>query len=184
MFDAEQLVRDCLEALQETDPRTAVHEVVARAVRHPASVVRALGEPKKAGIDILHQAPDLTVLNVLWGPRMNLHPHNHNMWAVIGVYGGREDNTFYRRSEGGLTKHGVKVLDEKDTIALGEPIIHSVANPLDQLTAAIHVYPGDFFNTPRSEWDPQTFEEHPYDVEHTLRVFEESNRRLKEAHRL
>ncbi|MDX1556530.1 MAG: hypothetical protein R3212_10930 [Xanthomonadales bacterium] len=179
MFNVEQLIEDCRAALGEADARSAVDEVIRRAVSHPGEVIQALGEPRRAGIDILHQAPDLTVLNVLWGPQMNLHPHNHNMWAVIGVYGGREDNTFYRRDDQGLARHGIKVLDQKDTIALGESIIHSVANPLDQITAAIHVYPGDFFSTPRSEWDPDTFEEHPYDVEHTLRVFEESNRRLR-----
>lgn len=55
---------------------------------------------------------------------------------------------------------------------------HSVTNPLDQITAAIHVYGGDFFATQRSEWNPRTFEERPYDVADTLRAFEESNARL------
>ncbi len=179
-MNTEQLISDCRSALLETDPRTAVDEVIRRVVSEPGRLVRTLGEPDRAGIDILHQAHDLTILNVLWGPRMNLHPHNHNMWAVIGVYGGREDNTFYRRGENGLIRHGSKALEARDTIDLGETVIHSVANPLETLTAAIHVYPGDFFNTPRSEWDPETLEEHPYDVEHTLRVFEASNRRWRE----
>jgi hypothetical protein len=61
---------------------------------------------------------------------------------------------------------------------LGESIIHAVTNPLDQITSAIHVYGGDFFAMPRSEWDPQTLEEHPYDVAHTMRAFEEANARL------
>jgi hypothetical protein len=32
---------------------------------------------------------------------------------------------------------------------------------------------------PRSEWDPQTLEEHPYDVEKAKRVFLEANERLR-----
>jgi predicted metal-dependent enzyme (double-stranded beta helix superfamily) len=28
---------------------------------------------------------------------MMVMPHNHHMWAIIGVYGGREDNIFWRR---------------------------------------------------------------------------------------
>lgn len=182
MFDPNQLTEDCRAALAEHDPHAAVTAIVERAVSTPAEVIHALGEPQRAGIQTICRAPDLTIINVTWGPGMVLHPHNHNMWAVIGVYGGREDNTFFRRSESeGLTRHGVKVLEEKQTIALGESIIHSVTNPLDRLTAAIHVYPGDFFDTPRSEWDPETYEEHPYDVEHTLRVFEASNARLDQA---
>jgi hypothetical protein len=46
------------------------------------------------------------------------------------------------------------------------------------VAAAIHVYGGDFFGTPRSEWDPITLTEQPYDVAATLRIFEESNARL------
>ena len=34
---------------------------------------------------------------------------------------------------------------------------------------------------PRSEWDPQTFEERAFDLEHAKRGFEESNQRLRAA---
>ena len=63
----------------------------------------------------------------------------------------------------------------KETIPLGEAVIHSVTNPLDQITAAIHVYGGDFFAVRRSEWDPRTFEGRPYDIEHAREVFEQAN---------
>ena len=29
---------------------------------------------------------------------MSIYPHNHEMWAVIGIYAGQEDNAFYRPS--------------------------------------------------------------------------------------
>ena len=73
----------------------------------------------------------------------------------------------------------MKELEAKDTIPLGETIIHSVSNPLERITGAIHVYGGDFFATPRSEWDPSTFEEHPYDVEHTMQVLAAANQRIE-----
>lgn len=180
-FSREQLVEDCQAALRDADPHAAITEIVRSAVSAPGQVIGGLGEPKRGGIDIILRSPELTILNVLWGPGMTMHPHNHNMWAVIGVYGGREDNVFFRRNdEKSLTRHGTKVLEVKDTIALGESIIHQVTNPLSTITAAIHVYPGDFFDTPRSEWRPPEYTEQPYDVEHTLRVFEASNRALEE----
>ncbi len=181
MFESEKFIEECQAALGESDVHGAINEIVKNAVSDPAQVIRALGEPQLAGVDTIYKASDLTILNIRWGPNMDLHPHDHRMWAVIGIYGGREDNKFYRRSEDGLTQHGSKLLDTKDTVPLGETIIHSVSNPLDKITSAIHVYGGDFFDTPRSEWDPETFEEHPYDVEHTMRVFEESNRSLRES---
>jgi hypothetical protein len=58
-------------------------------------------------------------------------------------------------------------------------VIHAVVNPLTQLTGAIHVYGGDFFAVSRSEFDPDTLEERPYDVEKTKRLFEEANERLR-----
>jgi len=181
MFETEQLIADCRAALAESDVQGAIDEIVTRAVSEPRQVIRALGEPTLAGAEAIYRAPDLTILKVLWGPGMEIHPHDHRMWAVIGIYGGREDNTFYRRSDDGLVKHGTKVIENRETIPLGETVIHSVANPLDKITAAIHIYGGDFFDTPRSEWDAQTYEEHPYDVEHTMRLFEESNKALREA---
>ena len=85
-------------------------------------------------------------------------PHNHQMWAVIGVYTGREDNIFWRRVPGGdggkLEAAGARALSAKDADPLGDNIIHSVTNPIPRLTGAIHVYGGDFFAAERSEWDP------------------------------
>jgi hypothetical protein len=46
------------------------------------------------------------------------------------------------------------------------------------LTGAIHVYGGDFFATSRSEWDPETLLERPYDVEKNLQLFERANAHL------
>ena len=61
-------------------------EIVARAVSHPAGLVEGLGEPKLAGIQRLHHTADLTILNVIWGAGMSLMPHDHRMWAVIGIW--------------------------------------------------------------------------------------------------
>lgn len=175
MFDRDRFVQECLGALAERDSQGAVRELLARAVSDPRQIVRALGDPERAEVQVLYRGEDMTILNVLWGPRMVFHPHDHRMWANIGIYGGQEDNTFYRRSENGLTRHGVRQALEKDVIALGENAIHAVTNPLDRITAAIHVYGGDFFSKPRSEWDPETFKESPYDIERTMKAFEESN---------
>jgi predicted metal-dependent enzyme (double-stranded beta helix superfamily) len=103
------------------------------------------------------------------------------MWAVIGIYGGREDNIFWRRlpaeAEGKVEAAGARSLSNRDAITLGRDIIHSVTNPIPRLTGAIHVYGGDFFNANRSEWDPETLNERPCDVSRLLRQFEEENQR-------
>ena len=103
------------------------------------------------------------------------------MWAVIGIYTGREDNIFWRRPEGDpagrIEAAGAKALSEREAVALGADIIHSVINPISRLTGAIHVYGGDFFAATHSQWDPERLLEEPYDVQRLLALFEESNRR-------
>ena len=179
MFDLDRFIADCRLALTEDQSHKSVREVVARAVSDPASVLKGLGEPRRAGVHKLYHSEDLTILNVIWGPRMTIMPHNHQMWAVIGVYTGREDNIFWRRipgSENGKVEAaGARALCEKDAEPLGRNIIHSVTNPISRLTGAIHVYGGDFFGAVRSEWDPESLLEQRYDVEKNMRLFEEAN---------
>ena len=179
MFDIDDFIADCRAALSEDGDHKAVREVLARAVSAPAAVLEGLGEPKCAEIQKLYNSDDLTIINVIWAPHMTIMPHNHQMWAVIGVYTGREDNIFWRRlpdaAGGEIEAAGARSLAEKDAVPLGPDIIHSVTNPVSRLTGAIHVYGGDFFATPRSEWDPETLLEQPYDVEKNLRLFEEAN---------
>src|SRR5215510_11754351 len=180
-FDLDQFIADC-RAARDTDPsHKLVHEVVARAVSDPTAVLKALGEPKRAEVRKLYHSDTLTILNVIWAPKMTIMPHDHRMWAVIGVYSGREDNIFWRRpgSVGSkLEAAGAKALSEGDAEPLGHNIIHSVTNPIPRLTAAIHVYGGDFFRESRSEWDPETLLEEPFNVERAMRQFEEANASL------
>ena len=175
MFDIDELVASCREALKERNPELAVKEIMERTMSNPAQVESVLGTPTLGGIVTLHRSRDLTVLKVIWAPGMSIYPHDHRMWAVIGIYGGREDNTFYRRGEEGLTQVGFKELETKDAVVLGGEVIHAVTNPKQGFTGAIHIYGGDFFNEPRSEWDPVTFEERPYDIENVMRQYEMAN---------
>ena len=96
------------------------------------------------------------------------------MWAVIGIYTGREDNILWRRlpGEGGrIEAAGAKSLGEGEALALGPDVIHSVLNPLGRVTGALHVYGGDFFATERSEWDPEDLTEKPYDLDKAMKRF-------------
>src|SRR5436190_11266657 len=142
-FDLDQFIADC-RAARDADPsHKLVREVVARAVSDPGMVLRTLGEPKRAEVQKLYHSPNLTILNVIWAPKMTIMPHDHRMWAVIGVYSGREDNIFWRRlpGEGGrLEAAGAKAVPTGDAERLGHNIIRSVTNPIRRLTDAIHVY--------------------------------------------
>jgi predicted metal-dependent enzyme (double-stranded beta helix superfamily) len=177
MFDLDTFVADCRSALADGNPGGAVRELLERAIARPLEVEQVLGTPTWGGVTTLHRSADLTVLNVIWAPGMAIYPHDHRMWAVIGLYGGREDNTFYRRAPEGLVVAGGKELSTRDAALLGKDIVHAVANPLRVFTGAIHVYGGDFFSVPRSEWTQDALQERPYDVERAKQVFADANER-------
>jgi len=175
-FDLEAFAAECLRRLAEPRAVAAVDDLCRETVADPAAVTAGLGEPTEAAISTLYRSPELTVLNVVWAPGMSIYPHDHNLWAVIALYGGREDNAFYRRREGGLEQVAAESAETGGTLRLGEKVIHAVTNPLGRLTGAIHVYGGDLDAVPRSEFDLDPFEERPYDAERTRRLFAEANR--------
>jgi predicted metal-dependent enzyme (double-stranded beta helix superfamily) len=182
MADLERFIADCRAAHAADKTHKAVREVVARAVAEPGAVLKWLGEPKRGEVQKLYHSPELTILNVVWAPYMTIYPHNHRMWAVIGVYTGREDNIFWKRAGGKVEAAGAQALCARDAVPLGPEIIHSVTNPIPRLTGAIHVYGGNFFDpSHRSQWDPETLREGGYDVTRTMRIFEEANAFLTKA---
>jgi predicted metal-dependent enzyme (double-stranded beta helix superfamily) len=177
-MDIDRFIEECVAANQEVDAQAAVNGVLARAVSAPNSVIAALGEPVKAGLNVLLRSPTLTIFAATWTPQMNLMPHNHLMWASIGIYAGREDNIFWRRTADGIQAFGADALFEKDTAMLPQDALHSVTNPLLRFTGGIHIYGGDFFNTTRSQWDPETLEEQPSDGAVIRGIFQRENERL------
>jgi predicted metal-dependent enzyme (double-stranded beta helix superfamily) len=143
----------------------AIADELGRTVASPARVLNLLGEPGEAGIHTLYRSSELTILNVVWAPFMLLLPHNHNMWASIGIYTGREDNIVWeRRDTGHVAATGAASLSARQVFNLPAEAIHSVTNPIGRLTGAIHIYGGDFFAPGRSEWDSETLAEQPFDL--------------------
>ena len=184
MFDKDRFIQDCMKAVAEG--QGAIRELVAEAVSDSAGMMSALGEPEHAGITPLYRSPDLTIINFVWAPCMSLMPHNHQMFSVVGIYAGREDNIFWRRTATSIEAAGAKSLGAGDVAALDRNIIHSVLNPIGKMTCAIHVYGGDFFAPaePRSEWDHETLIERPWNVDRVKSLFREAEARFNATKKL
>ncbi len=95
-------------------------EIVGKAISNPTAIeseTRPWSDDPM--ITVWHNTDEMTALHIVWPPEVDLFPHDHNMWAVIGVYGGREDNQFYRRLEDGrIAPHAAKTMVRKDVEAL------------------------------------------------------------------
>jgi predicted metal-dependent enzyme (double-stranded beta helix superfamily) len=182
MFELERFIAEC-EAAVVAGGQSAIRETVQRAVADPTGIIRALGEPKRAGAHILHVSPRLTVLHMLWPPTHTQAPHNHLFWAEVGVYAGREDNILWRRCPAGtkwqIEASGAVSVSAGGHVSLPDDAIHSVNNPLDRLTAALHVYGGDLSAASRSMWDTDTLVEAPIDLARDFRAVDSYNAKLE-----
>jgi predicted metal-dependent enzyme (double-stranded beta helix superfamily) len=174
-LEIDDIVSRCRTARDEHTPQLAIRDVIRELVSDPGAVARAIGPISEGGFRLLHRADDLTVLHIAWTPGMRLMPHDHAMFAVVGMYGGQEDNEFFRRAPGGLESAGGRELPAAEVLVMGDDVIHAVANTRNEYAVALHVYGGDFFDAERSEWDPETFVERPRDFDGTARLFAEAN---------
>lgn len=180
-FELERFVEQCRAAVARGEGEKGVRELVTEAMSDRTALTQGLGEPEHAGLQTVHRSADLTVLNFAWAPWQCFKPHNHQMWSVVGLISGREDNLFWRRTPKSIEAAGARSLGAGDVTILGPDIIHSVTNPIGRFTHAIHIYGGDFFAPPepRSEWDPETLWERPWNMEDTKRLYAEAEARWR-----
>lgn len=176
MFSIEQFVERC-----KGQPPGIVKELLLEAMSDAEGLKQALiaaaGEKtlgEGLGSDnAFFRSPDLTLLKATLPPRFKNPPHNHRMWAVVGIYDGQELNVFYRRTENGVEEISRKLLAAPEVLVIGPDVIHAIENPLDRPSFGLHVYGGDFVHAPRSMWNPFTLAEERYDFQEMLRYSRE-----------
>lgn len=162
MVDLDELVEECRLALADERPAVVVKDVLERQLAGMTGDDPAVPDD---GVRLLHRSDELTVLHVRLPPGLpSTLPHDHRMWAVVGVYGGQEDNAFYRRAEGTIVPSGGRSLRPGDVLAMGAEVVHAICNPTQhESLCAFHVYGGDLVAADRSMWLRDTLEERPYD---------------------
>jgi len=157
MYQLDDLIRELHEA-RKSPELSAVQELVRRAVTE-----RPLADDPDR-FQILHDEPGLTILHVVVGGGFVSPPHDHRTWAVIGVYHGQEDNSFYKLVGGSraIEPAGGRSVGERDVLTLGTDAIHRIANPRGDALIALHVYGRNVLTIDRSAWDPISMRERPY----------------------
>ncbi|HUQ39001.1 MAG TPA: hypothetical protein VM030_02520 [Acidimicrobiales bacterium] len=171
-FDVDAFIADCVAARSEASSILAVKEVLDRALSNAGAVADVLPATTPE-FTVLHASDELTIAKVVWAPGMAVPPHDHLMWAVNGIYGGAEDNFFYRRSPEGLVEAGGRRVEARESAMLGTDVIHAVRNPAARsYCGSIHIYGGDYLAKERSMWDAETLEEQPADGETVRRLFD------------
>ena len=163
-FSLQQFIANCRAA----PGVQAVAAVMREAVKDPDAIREALATV--AGERVLYQTTLLTVLNVVIPPGFRSPPHDHSIWAVVGIYDGQEDSVFYRNLGDHLAESERHEVRAPGVLVLGGTTIHAITNPLAQHTRGLHVYGGHLDTAPRSLWDPDTFEQSPFTREHAMAI--------------
>ena len=86
MFNLANFVADCRAAVEADPTHKTVEAIARRAFSDARAVLAEVGEPKPSGLIPIYQSKTLTIVNVVWKPGMSVMPHNHDMWAVIGIF--------------------------------------------------------------------------------------------------
>jgi predicted metal-dependent enzyme (double-stranded beta helix superfamily) len=164
----EEFVAQCSAAVKDDRGAVAAQEVVERAVRERRLIDELAHD--EVGVSVVHGAEDLTILHVVMAERPPGAgapiPHDHRLWAVIGVMHGSEENEFFRRSAGSIEASGSgRVIGEGEVLMMGDDTVHSVKNPSsDRLSGALHVYGGNLLASEKTMWCDPDWTEEPFDL--------------------
>lgn len=166
-FSPDRLVADCQRIVScADDPAAEVAGLLEEALTSRGEVEEAFADAPP-GNTTLFSSADLTVQHLAWPPGIGSPPHDHRMWAVVGVYRGEEHNALWKRSDDGLREAGTRVVGAGELLVLDASAIHSVSNPSANVVCGVHVYGGDIDGIDRSEWLPDGTER-PRDRERPL----------------
>jgi predicted metal-dependent enzyme (double-stranded beta helix superfamily) len=160
-FELNRFIEECLKSVSDANPVERVRRLLQTAVDDPSisTVLPAEAEDET----LLHASEQLTVYSLRLTPGILYPPHEHKMTAVIGLYEGAETNYFYRRDGSSLTRTTVNESRAPEVLVLPPDAIHSVANPGQSYSRAIHVYLGPLTKIERSVWAADGTQERPFD---------------------
>lgn len=160
-----EVIEKCTSALESPDAQRDVEGILLEAAKDPSIVEAIAGRTKFASLEDLaiYRSDRLTLLAGALPPGFSAGPHNHNLWSVVSVCVGQEDNQFFERDGDGLRRLGETSVVAPGVLSNDADVIHAIRNPLDISLLVLHAYGGDLFSIPRSNWDAETHAEIPFD---------------------
>ena len=152
-FDLDMFIGSCVAARGEIDPVGALSEVVERAIHDPGALDDAFPIPVDPSDDgVLFSSADLFIVQGVFPREFVNGIHDHTVGAIIGVWGGYEDNHLFRRTATGIEPTEVRRVHAGEALVLDAEAIHDVHAPSRTWSAALHVYLGDITTLDRNSW--------------------------------
>jgi 3-mercaptopropionate dioxygenase len=162
--DLADRIRDASAPGTGPDPER-VRDLLREALATPGDWIdpayQQLGEGEYALYPV-YRAEDgrCSMLVVVLRPDTPLPVHNHGSWAVIGIYKGREHETWFQRVDDGTVPGRAQLevdqtfVNERGTASVvPDGHIHTVEAMDGQQAVSIHIYGTDIVTQQRSEFD-------------------------------
>lgn len=159
-FTLDSFLQQLKEAAKTANPEQQVYQVMQQVftvhIESAADIFRQLDDDV-----ILYEDSVIAVLHYRMPTGVVVPPHDHQLYAIIGVYEGVEENHFYQAMNNQLICQAVKPIGKGEVILMRPESIHSVQTANNQHSAAIHVYLGELTKVKRSRFDWNTGEATP-----------------------
>jgi len=153
----------------ESETLRRAKPLMAQLLASPGSLPDEAFAPRKDrfAMNLLYMPKDrsFSVNGAVWLPGQTTPIHDHLTWAMVGLHGGEERESIYRRIDDG-SNPGVARLElaserinrEGQITVLGKAGIHKIDNISTAPSRSIHVYGIDIGNAERHSYDPVTGE--------------------------
>lgn len=146
-----------------------VHELLSEALSGPSDWLdprhRQRDDSADWALHPVHRAQDgrCSILCAVFKPGVRSPVHNHGSWAVIGVYRGRERDTWFRRLDDTSVPGKARLetartfVNPRGTVTVvPDGTIHAVEALDGREAVSIHVYGTDIVTRERSTFDLET----------------------------
>jgi predicted metal-dependent enzyme (double-stranded beta helix superfamily) len=160
-FELNRFIDMCLESASNENRLERLSSLMMAALDDP-NINNSMPVSQEDEI-LLHESAELTVYRLRLTPGIHYPPHDHRMTAIIGLYEGSETNYFYRREGANVISTTRKDSYAPDVLVLAPDTVHSVANPGQSYSGAIHLYLGPLTQIERSIWAADGTGERPFD---------------------
>jgi len=169
-FNIDQLIDQLKSAAIRGDASAQVKSILAQTVRDPNWVAATI--PNYAEDDvILFEDELISIWHCRFPASLSVPAHDHQMVATIAVYQGAEQNVLWTLNTTGRIEEKTQIsVHAGEVLQLGPKAIHSVSNPEQVDTCAIHVYLGKLSTVERSLFDTQNGVVMPFDDHHYQRL--------------
>jgi predicted metal-dependent enzyme (double-stranded beta helix superfamily) len=160
-------IAECLELRDLPDWAKRVEAALSRRLADPAFAEEIVRETDpQAKTKIFVHSPRLTAYSIWSDGGLRSPPHDHAGEAIVALIRGVEQYKTYLAEGARCVETGLTRVAAPAVAVMPAAAIHAMWNEPAEGGLSLHIYGNIHFDVPgRRMWDPETFEERPFDFQ-------------------